>query len=108
VSRLSDFGSFLLDETCFHPSQEILTLGFCLIEDFRLVTELKRDFLQHEFYRIFGPESLSDQLTNSGCKAFVIGGAEAGEMIGALVVAEFSGCEAIEGSARVGIVQQRR
>jgi hypothetical protein len=94
------------DESGLDAAQKIVAIGFGLLKDFRLIAVLEGHFLQHEFHSVFGLKTLSDQLADTGSKAFVIGGTQTGEMIGALVVAEFSGGKAIIGGAGLGIFEQ--
>ena len=65
-------------------------------------------FLEEEFYGVFGFEALGDEFADARGEAVgVVGGAQAGEVVGAFVIAEFGRCQAVIGGLGIGIVQQR-
>ncbi len=102
-------GRLLLDEAGADSAEEVFAVGFGLGQDFGLVTVLESDFLQEEFYGIFGLEALLNQLADAGREAVrVIGGTQTREVVGTFVVAEFGRCQAVIGGLGFGIVQQRR
>ena len=97
----------LLDQAGADSAEEIFAVGFGLGQDFGLVAVFEGDFLEEEFDRIFGFEALGDELADAGSEAVgVVGGAQAREVVGTFVVAEFGRCQAVIGGLRLGIVQQ--
>ena len=73
-----------------------------------MIAVFERYFLQEKLDGILGLEALRDQLTDARSEAVgVVGGAEAREMVGAFVIAEFGRCQAVEGGLGFGIVEQR-
>ena len=73
-----------------------------------MVAVFESYFLEEKFDGIFGLEPLRDQFANARSEAVgVIGGTEAREMVGAFVIAEFAGGQAVEGGLSFGIIEER-
>jgi hypothetical protein len=105
-ARLSSFRNEL-DQTGADAAKEIFAVGFGLGESLGLVAVFEGDFLEEKIDGVFGLEALRDQFADAGGEILGVGGTEAREVVGAFVVAEFCGGQAIIGSAGFGIVQQR-
>ena len=99
----------VLDEAGADSAEEVFGVGFGLGHGFGLVAVFEFDFLEEEFYGIFGLEALGDELADAGGEVFGVGRAagEAGEVVGAFVIAEFGRCQAVIGGAGFGIVEER-
>jgi len=105
--RLSLRGHFL-DQAGADSAEEVFAVGFGLGQDFWLVAVLEGDFLEEEFDGVFGLEALGDQLADARGEAVgIVGGTEAGEVVGTFVIAEFARGQAVEGGLGFRIVQQR-
>src|SRR5215469_7835143 len=79
-----------LDQPCLHPPQEIFPIRLGLLERLGIIAEFQRNFLQKQLDGILGLKTLRDESADSWREALGIGSAESSEMVGALVVAEFS------------------
>jgi len=98
----------LLDQAGADSAEEVFGVGFGLGQDFGLVAVFEGDFLEEEFYGVFGLEALGDEFADAGGEAVgVVGGALAREVVRAFVIFEFGRCQAVEGGFRCGIGQQR-
>ena len=103
--RLSLRGHFL-DQAGADAAEEVFAVGFGLGQDFWLVAVFERDFLEEEFDGIFGLEALGDQLSDARGEAVgIVGAAQAGEVVGTFVIAEFAGGQAVKGGLGFGIVE---
>ena len=96
-----------LDEAGAEAAEEVFACGFGLGEGLGLVAVFEGDFLEEEVDGIFGLEALRDQLADARGEVIGVGCAEAGEMVGAFVIAEFGRCQAVIGGLGVGIGEQR-
>jgi len=97
-----------LDEAGADSAEKVFAVGFGLGQDFWLVAVFEGYFLQEKFDGIFGLEALRDQLADARSKAVgIVGGTEAGEVVGTFVIAEFAGGQAVEGGLGFGIVEER-
>jgi hypothetical protein len=105
--RLSLHRHFL-DQAGADAAEEVFAVGFGLGQDFWLVAILEGDFLQEEFDCVFGLEALGDQFADAWGEAVgIVGGTEAGEVVGTFVIAEFARRQAVEGGLGFGIVEER-
>jgi hypothetical protein len=95
------------DEAGTDTAEEIFAVGFGLFQDFGLVAALEGYFLQEKFDGILGLETLLDQFADARGEAIsIVRGAEAGVMIGTLMIAKFARGQTVEGSLGIGIVEQ--
>ncbi len=66
-------------------------------------------FLEEKFDGVFGLEALGDELADARGEAVgIVGGAEAGKVVGAAVIAEFAAGQAVEGRLGFRIVEESR
>ena len=97
-----------LDQAGANATEEVFAVGFRLGEDFWLVAVLEGDLLEEEFYRVFGLEALGDELADARGEAVgIVGGTEAGEVVGAAMILKFCGGQAVKGGFGFRIVEQR-
>ena len=96
-----------LDQASADAAEEVFAVGFGLGQDFGLVAVFERDFLQEKVDGIFGFETLRDQLADARGEAVrVIGGPEAGKVVGTFVIAKFARCQAVERGLGFRIVEK--
>jgi hypothetical protein len=94
-----------LDQAGADSAEEIFGVGFGLGQDFGLVAIFEGDFLEEEFDGVFGLEALGYEFSDAGGEAVgVVGGALAGEVVGAFVIFEFARSQAVVGGFGYGIV----
>ena len=112
VGRLrsqSCFGRLLSDQAGADSAEEVFAVGFGLGQNFWIVAIFEGDFLKEEFDGILGLEALRNELADARREAVgIVCRCEARVVISALVIAEFCRRQAVVGSFRVGVVQQRR
>jgi hypothetical protein len=94
-----------LDQAGAEAAEEVVGFGLGLGEDFGLIAEFERGFLEEKFDGVFGLEAMGDHLFDTGGEAVVRGRGESRKVIGAFVIAEFGRCQAVKSGPGFGVVQ---
>jgi hypothetical protein len=96
------------DQSGAETAEKIFSFLLGLREDFWLTGIFNGGFLKNQAYRVFGLESLGNELADASCEAFPTRRRQPDRMVRTIVLAEFSDGDPVEGCFGLWIVEQRR